>query len=175
MSTEARFDQLVEEHKDAVYRQMVRACGNREDAEDVLSEALLNAYRSLGSLQDEESFRAWLAMIGRRICGRMKKRESLMPLFELSDIDHAVLKSTSLSPEESALEGQLKECLFHAVEEIPEPYRETYQLADLDGLPLQEAADSQDVSLAAFKSRLHRARQMLRENLDRSICSFESD
>ena len=60
------FDELAEAHKDAVYRQMIRACGNREDAEDVLVEALLKAYRSLDQLRDQGAFRAWLARIGRR-------------------------------------------------------------------------------------------------------------
>ena len=57
------FETLVNQHKDAVYRQMVRVCGNREDAEDVLIEALLKAYRHLDQLRNSVAFRAW--QIGR--------------------------------------------------------------------------------------------------------------
>jgi DNA-directed RNA polymerase specialized sigma24 family protein len=62
------FDALTRQHKDSVYRQLLRVCGNHEDAEDVLVEALLKAYRHLNQLRDSEAFRAWLAQIGRRVC-----------------------------------------------------------------------------------------------------------
>jgi len=51
------FERLANEHKDAVYRQMLRACGNREDAEDVLIEALLKAYQHMHQLNDPAAFR----------------------------------------------------------------------------------------------------------------------
>jgi RNA polymerase sigma-70 factor (ECF subfamily) len=51
------FEALANEHKDSVYRQMIRVCGNREDAEDVLVEALMTAYRHLGQLRDLVAFR----------------------------------------------------------------------------------------------------------------------
>jgi RNA polymerase sigma-70 factor (ECF subfamily) len=54
------FEKLANQHKDAVYRQMVRVCGNREDAENVLIEALLKAYRNLDLLRDAVAFRSWL-------------------------------------------------------------------------------------------------------------------
>jgi len=62
------FEALANEHKDAVYRQMIRACGSREDAEDVLVEALLKAYRNLDQLRDSVALRSWLAQIARRVC-----------------------------------------------------------------------------------------------------------
>ena len=52
------FERLANQHKDLVYRQMVRVCGNREDAEDVLIEALLRAYRHLDQLRDSVAFRS---------------------------------------------------------------------------------------------------------------------
>jgi hypothetical protein len=81
------FERLVNEHKDAVYRQMIRACGNRKDAEDVLIEALLKAYRNLDQLRAHQAFRAWLAQIGRRVCWQLKKREALLPLLQLSELE----------------------------------------------------------------------------------------
>ena len=62
------FEALTQQHKDAVYRQMIRVCGNREDAEDVQVEALLKAYRHLDELRDSAAFRGWLAQIARRVC-----------------------------------------------------------------------------------------------------------
>jgi DNA-directed RNA polymerase specialized sigma24 family protein len=60
------FEALANENRDAVYRQLIRACGNREDAEDVLVEALLKAYRNLGQLRDSDAFVAganWAARV----------------------------------------------------------------------------------------------------------------
>jgi RNA polymerase sigma-70 factor, ECF subfamily len=74
------FDRLAQRHRDAVYRQMVRVCGNRDDAEDVLVEALVSAYRHMESLRDEGAFRGWLATIGRRVCGKVRAREALEPV-----------------------------------------------------------------------------------------------
>ena len=81
------FDALTREHKDSVYRQMLRVCGNREDAEDVLVEALLKAYRHLSQLRDPAAFRAWLAQIARRVCWQLKEREALLPLLQLSTLE----------------------------------------------------------------------------------------
>ena len=61
------FDALTRQHKDAVYRQMIRVCGNREDAEDVLIEALLKAYRHLDQLRESDSF-SCLARADRETC-----------------------------------------------------------------------------------------------------------
>ena len=63
------FEKLANEHKDAVYRNMIRVCGNREDAEDVLIEALLKAYRHLDQLRDDRAFQPWLAQIAKRVAG----------------------------------------------------------------------------------------------------------
>ena len=67
------------EHKDAVDRQMIRVCGNREDAEDVLIEALLKAYRHLDQLRESAAFSGLAGEIAKRVCWQLKERESLLP------------------------------------------------------------------------------------------------
>lgn len=81
------FEALAKQHKDAVYRQMIRVCGNREDAEDVLIEALLKAYHHVDQLRESAAFRAWLAQIAKRVCWQLKERESLLPLLQLSMLE----------------------------------------------------------------------------------------
>jgi DNA-directed RNA polymerase specialized sigma24 family protein len=78
------FEFLVRQHKDAIYGQMVRVCGNRRDVEDILIEALFKAYRSLDQLRDSAAFRAWLAAIAGRVCWQLRKREALLPILQLS-------------------------------------------------------------------------------------------
>ena len=92
------FESLSRQHKDAVYRQMLRACGNREDAEDVLIESLLKAYRSLGDLRAPEAFRTWLGQIASRVCWQLKQRESLLPLLQLSEIEEDGIQFAAAGP-----------------------------------------------------------------------------
>ena len=160
------YERLAARHKDAVYRQMVRVCGNREDAEDVLIEALISAYRARESLRDEKSFQGWLAIIGRRVCGRLKRRESLLSLVSLADGVNVCTESTA---EVEAGRKELKNCVLKAIGALPQSYRIAYELCEIDELPAEEAARRLNISLAALKSRLHRARVMVRQTLDEEI------
>jgi len=162
------FEALANEHKDAVYRQMLRVCGNREDAEDVLIEALFRAYRHLNKLEHPEAFRAWLARIGSRVCWRLKRREAVLPIIQLSHMeDEGVeIPSTSAGPDEHWDAMQMKQILDNALLTLPEKYRRVYEMRDLENRPGEDVAQALRISLAAMKSRLHRARVLLRDRLD---------
>jgi RNA polymerase sigma-70 factor (ECF subfamily) len=162
------FEQLANQHKDAVYRQLMRACGNREDAEDVLIEALLKAYRNVDGLQDATAFRAWLAQIGRRVCWQLKQREALLPVLQLSSLeDEGVeLASKRDSAETEVAREQMKSLLQRAIDALPPREREVYQLHDIEELSGDDTANRLNISLMAMKSRLHRARARLRQSLD---------
>lgn len=166
------FDKLAAQHKDAVYRQLFRMCGNREDAEDVLVDSLVSAYRFMDQLKDEASFQAWLAQIGRRTCGRLKKREALRPFFSMTVLEEEGYQPAddTPTPEEKAMEGEMKDCIHRALDSLPEMYREVYTLRDIDGLSAEEAAEQLGLTIPALKSRLHRARTMVRERID---CALE--
>lgn len=162
------FEELVNEHKDAVYRQMIRACGNREDAEDVLVEALLKAYRNLDQLRAQEAFRAWLAQIARRVCWQLRKREALLPLLQLSELEQEGRELAGDAPgiESQLAAQQMKQMLMDAVASLPGEYRDVYRMRELDELSGEEVAGRLNISLEAMKSRLHRARAMVRKSLD---------
>ena len=170
------FENLVNQHKDAVYRQMRRVCGNHADAEDVLIEALLKAYRHLDQLQDVVAFRAWLARIGSRVCWQLRKREALMPLLQLSELEEEGREISASGPsvEAQAELAQMKDLLLRAIAELPEPYRVVYEMRDLEDLAGDEVARKLKISTAAMKSRLHRARALIRERLDGALLSREA-
>jgi RNA polymerase sigma-70 factor (ECF subfamily) len=165
------FEELVNDHKDAVYRQMVRACGNREDAEDVLAEALLRAYQELDSLREEAAFRSWLAQIGRRLCWQLKGRESLRRFFHLSELQSQGYELTALEPwpDAQAAAAQMRQALHESLERLPPEYRAVYELRDLQELTGEEVAQRLGITLAAEKSRLHRARTLVRQYLDAAL------
>ena len=135
------FDALARQHKDAVYRQMIRVCGNREDAEDVLIEALLKAYRHLDQLRESAAFRAWLA--------------------------HALARTGRAALD--TLRQQMKGLLNESIAALPEPYRSVYELCDVEDLRGDEVARRLGISRAAMKSRLHRARELVRTHLDAAL------
>jgi RNA polymerase sigma-70 factor (ECF subfamily) len=171
------FETLANQHKDAVYRQMVRVCGNHEDAEDVLVEALMKAYRRLDQLRDFVAFRAWLAQIAKRVCWQLKARESLLPLMQLSELEG---EGAHLSPATPGMETylasqQMKELLNAAIASLPPEYRSVLELRDVQELRGSEVAKQLGISLAAMKSRLHRARALLRQRLDAALMGSTAD
>ncbi len=168
---EMNFEELVNEHKDAVYRQMLRVCGNHADAEDVLMDALLKAYRSLGQLREAAAFRAWLGQIARRLCWQLREREALAPLLQLSAMED---EGTELVSQVEAVDVELarremKSLLWQVVDELPQEAREVYLLRDVEELSGEEVARKLGITLPAMKSRLHRARQAVRERLDQIL------
>jgi RNA polymerase sigma-70 factor (ECF subfamily) len=165
------FDALTRQHQNVVYRQMLRVCGNREDAEDVLVEALLKAYRHLDQLRDSAAFRAWLAQIAKRVCWQLKEREALLPLLQLSTLEEEgrEIPGRELTPEAQLARRQMKQQLDDAIAALPEAYREVYQLRDMEDRPGDDVAEKLGISRAAMKSRLHRARDLVRIYLDAAL------
>jgi len=165
------FDALTRQHKDSVYRQLLRVCGNHEDAEDVLVEALLKAYRHLNQLRDSAAFRAWLAQIARRVCWQLKEREALFPLLQLSTLDDEGrdVPGNDPTPEAGLARRQMKQLLDDAITALPELYRSVYEMRDMEDQPGDEVAQQLGISRAAMKSRLHRARELVRIHLDRAL------
>jgi len=165
------FEVLARQNKDAVYRQLVRVCGNQEDAEDVLIEALLKAYRNLDSLRESSAFRAWLAQIGRRVCWQLRQREALLPIIQLSAMENEgeALAANAPSAETQAARQEMKQMIQRAIESLPLRERKVYQLREVEELPGEQVARRLGISVAAMKSRLHRARANLRQYLDRAL------
>jgi len=168
-SAEHDFDSLTRQHKDVVYRQLIRFCGTREDAEDVLIEALLKAYRHLDQLRESAAFRTWLTQIAKRVCWQLKEREALQPLIQLSALEEEGREIPGPTPELQLARRQMKQFLNDAVASIPAEYQAVYKLRDIDDRPGDEVARQLGISRAAMKSRLHRARNMVREHLDAAL------
>jgi RNA polymerase sigma-70 factor (ECF subfamily) len=165
------FEALARQHQDAVYRQMIRVCGNREDAEDVLVEALLKAYRHLDQLRESTAFRAWLAQIAKRVCWQLKEREALLPLLQLSTLEDEgrELAAVELPLDVQLARQEIKKLLNQAMNALPALYRPVYELCDVEDLPGDEVARKLEISRAAMKSRLHRARGLVRIHLDAAL------
>jgi len=133
-----------------------RACSTGEDAEDAVQIALWQLYRKIGALRAAATFATWMFRIIERECYRLfRVRSRLQALDEQLD---RVLQQEPLPLE-------LRKDLTAAIAALPSMYREVLILRDIDELTAPEAADYLKISTDAVKSRLHRARQMMREHL----------
>lgn len=136
-----------------------------------LIEALLKAYRHLDQLHDSAAFRAWLAQIARRVCWQLKERAALLPLLQLTTLEGEgqEIPGNQPSPEAQFARGQMKRLLDDAIAALPPMYRSVYELRDIEDRPGDKVAKSLGISRAAMKSRLHRARELVRAHLDAAL------
>lgn len=162
----AKFESLVRQHKDAVYRQMARVCGHKEDAEDALATALMLAFRASDQLASDEAFRTWLGTIGKRVCTRMRSHPSIQKVLEFAE-EHDLVDTRASEYDLAVLKG----CVRDAVDALPDIYRAIYVKCELDEVTVPQAAHDLGITHAAAKSRLLRARKIVRENLDQSVCA----
>jgi RNA polymerase sigma-70 factor (ECF subfamily) len=158
------FDSLVRKHKDAVYRQMARVCKNKEDAEDALASALMLAFQASDQLESEDAFRTWLGTIGKRVCIRMRSRPTIQKVLEYAE-QHDLVNNEASDFDQAVLKG----CVRDAVEALPDIYRAVYVKCELDEATVPQAAAELGITHAAAKSRLLRARAIVRQNLDHSV------
>lgn len=164
-------ERLIHRHKDAVYRQMVRVCGNYDDAEDALADAFYAALKSADQLKDPENFRAWLAKIGTRVCVRKRIAERLAKSMSINDLESKGIEilDRHAGPDIETEANVLRGCVQGAIDSLPEIYKEVYMRREILGEKAEDVAAQLGLSVPAVKSRLHRARQLARESLDSGL------
>ncbi len=153
-----RFERLVAPWRDDLYRYAFWLSRDPDLADDVVQEAMLRAFRSLESLQDEGSVKAWLLTIARREHARVYERKRL----ETQDIDE-------LSAAEAALiatgDDTDVDDMRQAILQLDDGYREPLLLQVLFGLSTEEIAAAMELKQGAVLTRLHRARKKLIEQV----------
>ncbi|MCC6174675.1 MAG: sigma-70 family RNA polymerase sigma factor [Chloroflexi bacterium] len=161
------FEQLVEEYGDRVYGIALRMTGSPSEAEDVMQDAFLSAFRAWAEFRHESSPRTWLYRIVvnaalQRLRGR--RPTELLPAGE-PEYDPSADWSGDLA--QAVVRGEIQERLEASISALPEDLRVTLVLRDIEGLSTAETAATLEISEAAVKSRLHRARLALRQALAR--------
>ncbi len=165
------FDILVRRHESRIYRLAQRITGNAQDAEDVLQEAFLNAYRKLYQFHGESHFYTWLVRItvnqGLMRLRRQKRRSmvSITGETESGATAPLELRDWRSNPEQQFAAEEMAAVLNRGIAGLAAPYRMVFQLRDIEELSNQETADILHLSVPAVKSRLLRARLKLRELL----------
>lgn len=161
-SKNSRFEQTILPHLDAAHNLARWLTRNETDAEDVVQEAYLRAFKFFGGFHGENS-RAWLLRIVRNTCYTwLQQNRAHEPATEFDEKLHSV---ESDNPEIILLENVNKQLLKQALEELPPEFREAVILRELEGLSYKEIAVIADVPVGTVMSRLARARQRLQHCL----------
>jgi RNA polymerase sigma-70 factor (ECF subfamily) len=165
----AALEALLVRYQPHLYRFGLRMCGNIEDAGEVAQESLISMARSLRDFRGDSSVSSWLYTIARRFCIKKRRRSKFAPSREES-LDAATdlaqrLADPSPSPEQTASNREVAAALTRAIDALDPPQREVLVLRDVEGLSAPEVAKVLGISAEAVKSRLHRARVAVREQL----------
>lgn len=167
---QARYRLLVERHQHAVFNTAYRLLGQREEAADVSQDAFLRAYQALGSFHVDRPLKPWLCRIAANLAlNRLKRRRPELSL----DGDQAEpgleLPDTSAEPQATLLQSERQHMLRRAILALPPEQRAVIELRHFQELSYDEMAAALEVSLATVKSRLFRARQQLRQILEKRV------
>jgi RNA polymerase sigma-70 factor, ECF subfamily len=164
---------VFREYAPRIYNLARRMLGNDADAEDVTQDVLLQVVRKLDTFRGDAQISTWLhrvtvnaALAHRQKRANRQKREG----GEVDEVLETVAPETAVrrwnvSPEDPVLAAEQAEVIERAIKELPEPFRDVYLLADVEGLPNAEIGEMLGLSVAAVKSRLHRARMRMRDLL----------
>lgn len=161
----ALYELLMRRYNQRIYRTVLGIIGRPEDAEDAVQHAWLEAWRNLGSFERRSSFPTWVTRIAvNSAFGRIRREGRAI---ELATPDRSGPESESATPEVMAMSSQMREILEREILVLPRDYRIVLALRDVEGMSTAECADSLGVTEGVVRTRLHRARAMLRERLEK--------
>jgi len=173
--SEEAFAWLIARYHQPIYSLLARTVRDRGDAADLTQEVFVKVFRGLGSFHGESSLRTWIYRIALREASNqhrwwMRHKQQEIPIEqEITDSESGnpvllkdMLVDPAESPYEAAVHQENRERVELALSQVPEPYRTTLILRDIEGFVYEEVAEMQGVNLGTVKSRLVRGRACLR-------------
>ena len=163
----AAFNTLLGQHERRMYAVALRMCGNPEDAQDCLQEAMLRVFRSIGGFKAQSSFSTWLYRITMNTCLDELRRRKSRPNVSLDGLVDSGWSPADgqESPEQHALRSEARAALEKNIQELPEDMRAAVVLRDVEGYAYEEIAGILNINVGTVKSRISRAREKLREKI----------
>lgn len=167
----AAFEELFHRYKEKAFHLAMRISRNTEDAEEIIQETFMNVYRKIDSFEEKSAFASWLYRITANSAFmklRTRKKHDAIPMEDswLSNKELSIcVRSDTSDADFISVRHELQERLQMAIATLPADYREIFILRDVDGLSNEEVSEVVKATVAAVKSRLHRAREMLKKQL----------
>jgi RNA polymerase sigma-70 factor (ECF subfamily) len=176
-SDSRRFQSMVDMTRRRAYSMALQLTRNPSEAEDLMQETLVKAWRGYDSYIPGKPFLNWLLRImqrayldSRRRENPIRRAESLNSMVSPSDgeVQELPIPDDRPNPEQEMVREDAKRALHRALRQLPTVYRTAIELCDLEGLSYGEIADRQGTTIGTVRSRIHRGRRLLREILLRS-------
>lgn len=167
------FDELVDRYRDKVFRLSFKILRHEEDAAESMQDAFLSAFRGLKNFKIESTFSTWLYRIATNaaLMKYRKRRDGHVSLEQSQssneDAEPMQLTDWSTQPVQDLLDSETRDVMEEGIQRLSEELRTVFVLRDVEGLSNTEVAEVLHLSVAAVKSRLHRARLELRGRLNR--------
>lgn len=172
------FEETAMEHIDSLYNMALRLVFNKEEAEDLVQETYLKAYRFFDSFQKGTNIKAWLYKILKNTFINKYRKEIATPgeiLYEDLEAVNSGLAykqetnstglADTLESKYADFSGLLEDNVKQALDSLPAEYREAILLSDVEGLSYQDIAEIANVPIGTIKSRLNRGRKLLQKKL----------
>jgi RNA polymerase sigma-70 factor (ECF subfamily) len=171
------FEELVRRYHDRVYRLAYGMTKSAQDAEEVVQDTFLNAFKSLSTFRRDSAPGSWIFRIAANSALMRLRTKRRKPFLSIEDIPGGAedkrkravwpVSEWSRQPEEKLLSSELAHHIEDAIERLPEKYRLVLLLRDVEGLNNVQVADALGLTLPTVKARLHRSRLFIRDELDR--------
>ena len=164
------FEKLLSRYERPIYNLSFKFMRNKEKAEEVTQDTFLSVFRNLDNFRLESSFKTWIYRVATNfaLMKIRKNKRSKEFLSEDSTLDTNITNRNS-DPENAYEKMELTELIKDAIAKLPQIYRTAFLLRDVEGFSNQEVADILNISLPALKSRILRARLLMRDYLGEHI------
>ena len=160
------FEELALQYMDSLYGVALRMTRDVTEAQDLVQDVFLRAYRFFDRFEKGTNFKAWLFKILKNVYINKYRRESRMPqMVDVFGVEASNSLQISKTPENEVFDKLLDDEITDAMDALPEEFRFAIVLSDLQGFSYKEIAEILDCPIGTVMSRLHRGRKLLRDSL----------
>lgn len=163
----ALFELLMRRHNQRIFRTVRAIVRDEHEAEDVMQQAYINAYTHLRDFEERATFATWMTRIAMNEAFARVRPRALRVANDMDEKAIEQIRSADPDPEQQLAAAELQRLVETAIASLPETYRIVLMMREVEGLDTKEVAECLEVSEDVVKTRLYRAREILRDNVYR--------
>jgi RNA polymerase sigma-70 factor (ECF subfamily) len=160
------FEEISIKYMNSLYNSAIRLTRDGSEAQDLVQDTYLRAYRFFDKFEKGTNFKAWLFKILKNIyINKYRKQQKIPQMVEVSNVESTANMASDVTPEDEVFGDLLDDDISKAMDSLPEEFRITIVLSDLEGFTYKEISDILNCPIGTVMSRLHRGRGLLKESL----------